>query len=53
MDYEKAWNKLKGLYEWKVEVVKDVEDRTSWDKLETEHDKHVLIEMERIEKGEN
>lgn len=49
IDYEEAWKRLKNLYEWKVETVKGVEDRSSWDKFSTECDKHLLIEMERIE----
>ncbi|OPY29482.1 MAG: hypothetical protein A4E27_00166 [Methanobacterium sp. PtaU1.Bin242] len=50
MDYKKAWNELKELYKWKIETVENVEDRGTLDKVITECDKHVLKEMERIEK---
>jgi len=53
MNYAKAWNRLKSLYEWKVETVKDVEDRSSWDKYQTMCDEHVLTEMERIEQSDD
>jgi len=53
MNHAKAWNRLKSLYEWKVEIVKNVEDRSSWDEMVTECDKHVLVEMERIEESKD
>ncbi len=47
------WEAMKDLYEWKMCIVVGNKERSSERETDRLHFKHVLIEMERLEKAEN
>ena len=44
------WNRLKELYQWKIENIESNPEPSKWDLYDKKHYEHTLKEMERIDK---